>query len=178
MNGVPVAVQNVGWTYSATVQVIQVIVTLLLGSGGLYGIARGVALLWRMNNETKKQDTDAAAAVRREMMDLNDRQNRRIDTLEQALRDERKRCDEETDALRKAHISEMGQLRQLHAEEVRDLHVRMEGLHAQMVTMQQATGRAIQLGANAPKAAARIPDPDTGANLRQAFGGPETGDGK
>ncbi len=169
---------SVGWTPTATIGVVQTFAIVIFGGGGLYGLARAVALLWRMWNESKKLDSDGAAAVRKEMMDLNERQTQLIVKLEDDLRDERRRCDDETTELRKSHASEMAQLRKSHVEEMRMLHERIEGLHRQMVQMQRTTGQVIRQGANSPTTNSRIPSDSSGIGevLRQTYDIPGTGD--
>lgn len=146
------------WSPTTTISAIQAIVTVLLGGGGLYGIARGVALLWRIANDRAKQDNDAAAAVRKEMMEISDRQQKRIDDLERTGREERKHFDEEMASLRKAHAEEMARLRLTHAEEMamqrrihedemRKLRDEVLGIHRQTVARDQAAGRATVVGA-------------------------------
>lgn len=179
-SGAAVHVQPVGMSSAAWVGVVQTIITAVFGSGVIYGMARGLALLWKMWNESKKLDADGAAAVRKEMMDLNDRQNQRISLLEKDLRDERKRCDDETDAIRKAHGEEMASLRKLHADEIRELHTRIEGLHRQMVQMQKYQTPESARTMNAPTTTARMGSDTQGIGevLKQTYGIPGVGEGK
>jgi hypothetical protein len=123
-----------GWSATTTVAAMQFIATVLLGGGGLYGIARAIALLWKMNTESKKQDSEAAAAVRKEMMDISDRQQARIDALEKDATEERKRHGEEMMALRRHYEGELAQLRR-----------QVAALTHQLIVMQGDTGRATKL---------------------------------
>lgn len=169
----PVAVQNVGWTWTATVAAVQTVIYTLFGAGGLYGIARGVALLWKMANERAKQDDDRDAGIRREMAELSDRQTKRIDKLEADLRDERKRCDEEMMAQRRLHIEEIATLKREHTDEMAVMKAEFEGYMRQVLQMQRS-GPAT----NAPKTVARFSgfSTDIGAALEQAYKLPGVGE--
>jgi len=147
-----------GWSPTTTVNALGVVLQALFGGGVLYGIARAVALLWRLANERSKQDNDAAAAVRKEMMEISDRQQKRIDDLEKAGREERAHFDKEMSELRKAHAEEMARLRLTHAEEMamqrrihedemRKLRDEVLGIHRQTVARDQAAGRPTVIGA-------------------------------
>ena len=141
-----VPVTNVGWTNTATVSAIQTIVVTLLGSGGLYGLFRGVALLLKIANQRAAQDDSRDAQVRREMAELNDKQTARIEKLEAEIRDERRRCDEEVAGLRKEH-----------AEEVRELRAQIDAMQRIILQWQISTGQMLSLPpGSAPKAGEAI----------------------
>jgi hypothetical protein len=146
-----------GWSPTTTISAIQAIITVLLGGGGLYGIARGVALLWRIANDRAKQDNDAAAAVRKEMMEISDRQQKRIDDLEKSGREERAHFDREMAELRKAHAEEMARLRlahseemalqrRIHEDEMRKLRDEVIGINRQAIARDQSAGRPTVVG--------------------------------
>jgi len=150
-----------GWGPTTWVNIALTLLVAVLGSGGLWGIFRGVALLWKMNNESKKQDNDAAAGVRREMMEISERQQKRIDELEKSGREERGHFDrelaeirkahaEEMAAIRLAHAAEMASLREKHAEEMRALRDEVIGAHRNLIQAQQSSGKAVRISKSVP----------------------------
>lgn len=153
MADIPVPVTT-GWSPTTTVAAVQLIATVLLGGGGVYGIARGIALLWKMANDRAKQDNDAAAAVRREMMELNDRQQKRIDDLERQAGDERKR-----------HADEMSALRHYYEGKLVALQNQVSALTHQLFIMQQGTGKPIVL----TPAKGKLATDDLAETLKAAF---------
>ena len=163
----PVAV---GWTATATIQTIQTIIVALVGGGGLYGIARAIALLWRMANDRARQDNEAAQAVRREMMEMNDKLQKRVDDLERIAREERRLHSEEMDLLRKNHAEETLAIRSHYEKEIRAMRDEIGGLHRQMLQMQETSQAAIVLGPKAPTASGRKADEiGIGGTLRRAY---------
>lgn len=136
MPSVPV---DVGWTPGALVSLVQTVATVLIGGGGLYGIARAVAILWKMANERAKQDDDRDKDIRREMADFSKLMQARVEKLEVDLREERKRCDEELAEVRKLHAEEMANQRRAAEDGMRVLRDEISGLHKQMIQMQRST---------------------------------------
>jgi len=161
---------NVGWTWGATVSVVQTIIIATLGGGGLWGMFRGIALLWKMSNESKKLESDAAAAVRREMMEFNAQLQKRIEDLEKAGREERKRWDDEMAAIRKMHAEEVIQVRNGYENEIRGLRDEISGLRRQMAQWSQTSEAAVSLSRTAPTSALkRAGDAGIGDLLRKAY---------
>lgn len=148
VDAVPV---NPGWSWTATLTVIQTVVIAVLGGGGLWGVFRGIALLWRMNNESKKQEADIAAALRKEMAEITERQQKRIDALEIAATEERKR-----------HVEEMSAMRIHYEGEISNLRGQITRLTHQLFTMQQDSGKAV-----------KMTTADVGDTLRSAFPVPD-----
>lgn len=136
---------NPGWTYSATIGAVQTVLIAVLGGGGVWGIFRGIGLLWKQSNETKKLDNDAAISLRKEMAEITERQQKRIDGLEDAGREDRKRFDDEMTALRKSHAAEVAELRGRYEVEIRGLRDEIAGYHRQLIAWQQASGKAVSL---------------------------------
>lgn len=92
-----------------------------------------------------KANTEREAGVTGALQTLVDKLQARIDGLEQALTEERRRCDEET----------------------RSLHDKIEALQKIIIQWQVSTGHVIELSHQAPKAtdalnrmASRIGDPE------------------
>ncbi len=158
---------NPGWTWTATIGAIQTVVL----SGGfatlVWGMFKGISLLWQRNNESKKLDVDAAMALRKEMAEITERQQVRIDGLEAAGREDRKRFDDEMAALRKAHAAEVAEMRGRYESEIRSLRDEIAGYHRQLIQWQQTSGRAVPLAR--PKADAEA----VGDLLRSTFPTPE-----
>lgn len=77
-----------------------------------------------------KANTEREAGVTGALQTLVDKLQKRIDDLEDALREERKRCDEET----------------------RSLHGKIEALQKLIIQWQVSTGHVIEIGQHAPKA--------------------------
>jgi hypothetical protein len=165
--GVPV---SPGWSPTTTFSAINTILTLVIGGGGLYGVARAIALLWKMSNDRAKQDNDAAATVRKEMLDLTDRLQSRVDTLEKNGTEERTRHAAEVEKIRKDHAEEMLGVRRHYESEIKSLREEIKGLHSQMIQMQRSSGAAMELGKRAPTTARKqISDSDIDKVLQEAY---------
>lgn len=159
-----------GWSPTTTVAGLQLIVTVLLGGGGLYGVARGLALLWKMSNESRKQDSDAATTVRREMMEFNAALQARITALEDSGREERKRFDDEIAATRKEHAQEVISIRKGYETQIRELREELNGLRRQMAQWAQSSRSAQILGKTAPTSAMKqVEDAGLGDVLRGMY---------
>lgn len=135
----PVAVPVApGWTPTATVSAINGLITVVLGGGGLWGLFRAIALLWRIYNQRAEQDALKDAAFRKELAEQNDRLTARIEKLEGEVSAERRRCDEEVLALRRQH-----------AEEVQGLRQQVEAMQRIIIQWQVSTGAMIGVPASA-----------------------------
>jgi len=158
-----------GWTWSATVGVIQLIVGAPIGGGFLWIGSKAIALQIDKKNETKKQEIDAAAALRGEMMEFNAALQKRVEGLEQTGRDDRKRFDDELSTTRRQHAEEVINIRNGYETEIRALRDEITALRRQMIQWQQASGRAMPLGPNANSRSVE----DMGEVLRDAFPVPD-----
>lgn len=157
---------------------------ILLGSGGVYGIFKGLALMVSEKNKRAQIDNDAAAVVRKEMLEISDRQQKRIDDLERAGLEERRKSAEDMAALRMDHAKEMAAIRLAHAEEMAALRDRHEkemralrdeimGAQRDLIQSQQSSGRMASVGTPS-KAVKRAVDSGLGEALDKAFSLPGT----
>lgn len=130
----PIPVQNIGWTWGATMGALT---NLILG-GGAVGIISailksGVALK-RIANERAKQDAQRDSDRWRELLEFNKALQDRVDDLEGALREERKRCDLEMNVLRD----------------------RVEGLQKSLLQHAASLGNMVAMSGNAPTTIANL----------------------
>jgi len=173
----PVQKMDPGWTWTATIQLVSLIFGTGIGGGLLWTTAKGVSLLWQKSIDARKMDNDAAAAVRREMMEFNAQLQKRIEDLEKAGREERKRWDDEMAGLRKLHAEEVIQVRNGYEGEIRALREEISGLRRQMAQWSQTSEAAISLSKTAPTSAIkRAGDAGIGDLLRKAYEVPGVGE--
>jgi len=135
---VPIPVAT-GWTWTTTMGAVQNI--LLAGGGaglGALGL-RIIVALKRLGNERAKQDTDRDSGRWRELMELNDKLQVRIAKLEDDVRDERRRSDEEVALIRKQHVEEMTTVRLEHERQIKAFNERIDQLQRTIFQNQQST---------------------------------------
>lgn len=174
---VPVPKIDPGWTWSATVQVIQLAVGAPIGGGILWMGSKAIALQIDKKNETKKQDSEAASALRGEMMEFNAALQKRIEGLEQTGRDDRKRFDEELASTRRMHSEEVINIRNGYENEIRGLREEIAGLRRQMGQWQNTSVTAQRLSKHAPTSAIKMAeDTAIGDLLRSAYELPSVGE--
>lgn len=150
----PVAVST-GWTWAATMGAIQ---NLLIAGGGA-GIGglliKAIVQLRRIGNERAKQDNERDSGRWSELMDLNERLQKRIERLEADVREERKRSDDEVSAIRKSHVEEVAAIRREHDVQIRAFNERIDQLQRTIIQGQVTTARMIDSNV-APTTAAMI----------------------
>lgn len=147
-HAMPIPVTNTGWSWAASMGAIQNLLIAVLGGGGLVGVLKHLSERRKMENERSAQDDTKDATLRKELSDLTDRLTARIGKLEGDVSDERRRCDEELAAVRKAHGEEMAAQRLTHADEMRDLRKQLDGLQRMIIQWQISTGQMIQVPAS------------------------------
>lgn len=151
---------NVGWTWSATMGLVQNLLILTLGGGGLGILVRAGIQLRRIANERAKQDDDRDAARWNELMGLNERLQNRVEKLETDIREERRRCDDDLNAMRRTHIDEM-----------RAVNERLEQL--QRTIFQNSASTAAMFASVNPASKAAESIERVGKHLRDAHEGEE-----
>jgi len=130
----PVPVQNVGWTWSATMGALT---NLILGGGAagiIAAVLRAGVALKRIANERAAQDAQRDSDRWKELLEFNKTLQDRVDSLEGALREERKRCD----------------------SEMKVLHDRIEGLQNSLLQHAASLGNMVALPVNAPTTTAKL----------------------
>jgi len=98
-SAVPVAVQ--GWTWAATTNAINGVLIAGGGSGLAALLIKALIQLKRIGNERATQEDVRDGARWKELMEFNERLQKRVDTLEQEAKEERRRCEEQLDELRR-----------------------------------------------------------------------------
>ena len=137
----PISVQNVGWTWGATMGALT---NIILGGGavGIIGaILRAGVALKRIANERAKQDAQRDSDRWKELLEFNkslqddiDKLRTRVDKGDEAIREERRRCDVEMKAL----------------------HDRIEGLQKSLLQHAASLGNMVSLPGNAPTTTAKL----------------------
>lgn len=172
-----IPIKAVGVSANGWITAIVGVIASIIGTGGVYGIFKGLALLHEQRNARAKLDNEAASIVRKEMMEFNAALQKRVDDLEKAGREERKRWDDEMAAIRRGHAEEVISVRNGYEEEIRSLRLEIEGLRRQMAQWATSSQAAVELSKTAPTATRkRLDNSGMGEILRGAFDVPGVGE--